>query len=201
MQQNRSERTRREIMNAAVAMFCQSGYDAASVAEICERAGVSKGAFYHHFPSKQSLFLAILEDWLVGIDAQLAQARQADEPVPHSIRRMADTIGAVFQVASGQLPMFMEFMLQASRDPVVWQATIAPYRRYQQRFTDLIAEGQREGSLRSAIQPQTAAWVLISLAVGILLQGVVDPQAADWHHITRQGIDMLLANMQEEQNK
>ncbi len=196
MQQNRSERTRREIMNAAVAMFCQSGYDAASVAEICERAGVSKGAFYHHFPSKQSLFLAILEDWLVGIDAQLAQARQADEPVPHSIRRMADTIGAVFQVASGQLPMFMEFMVQASRDQTVWDATIAPYQTYQSQFAQMLADGKREGSIREELDVQSAAWVLIAFSVGVLLQGVVLPETADWKIIAQTGMRMLMDSMQ-----
>jgi len=198
MQYNRSERTRREIMNAAVALFCQSGYDAASVSHICERAGVSKGAFYHHFPSKQTLFLAILEDWLGGIDDQLVHARAANEPVTDSLTRMAETIGVVFQVASGQLPMFMEFMVQASRDAAVWDAAIAPYRRYQQRFADLIAEGQREGSVRADLEPHIIAWVLISLAVGILLQGVVDPHAADWQQVTRQGIQMLLQGIQKE---
>ena len=185
-------------MTAAVALFCQSGYEAASVAQICEQAGVSKGAFYHHFPSKQTLFLSILDEWLEGIDIQLANAREAEEPVTQSLRRMADTIGSVFQVASGQLPMFMEFMVQASRDAAVWEAAIAPYHRYQQRFADLIAEGQREGSIREHIQPQTAAWVLISLAVGLLLQGVVDPKIADWHLVTRYGVDMLLDSMEKE---
>ena len=185
-------------MNAAVALFCQSGYDAASVSHICERAGVSKGAFYHHFPSKQTLFLAILEDWLGGIDDQLVHARAANEPVTNSLTRMAETIGVVFQVASGQLPMFMEFMVQASRDAAVWDAAIAPYRRYQQRFAELIAEGQREGSVRADMEPHIIAWVLISLAVGILLQGVVDPHAADWQQVTRQGIQMLLQGIQKE---
>jgi AcrR family transcriptional regulator len=68
--QARSEKTHKEIMKSAVAEFSRSGYDAASVADICREAGVSKGAFYHHFPSKQKLFLAIMQDWLKGIDKQ-----------------------------------------------------------------------------------------------------------------------------------
>jgi len=88
--------------------------------------------------------------------------------------------------------------VQASRDAAVWDAAIAPYRRYQQRFADLIAEGQREGSVRADLEPHIIAWVLISLAVGILLQGVVDPHAADWQQVTRQGIQMLLQGIQKE---
>ena len=69
--QPRSEKTRAAIMIASAALFSQAGYDATSVAQICEQAGVSKGAFYHHFPSKQDLFLSILDEWLHDLDARL----------------------------------------------------------------------------------------------------------------------------------
>ena len=196
--QPRSEKTRAAIITASAALFSQAGYEAASVAQICEQAGVSKGAFYHHFPSKQDLFLAILEDWLSGLDSRLENARAGDESVPQSLLRMAGTMGEVFRVASGQLPMFMEFMVRASRDQAVWNAAIAPYRRYQRRFAGLISAGQREGSIRADVDPQTAAWALISLAVGILLQGVVDPAAADWQTVTLNTVEMIINSMKQE---
>ena len=68
MTQQRSEETRANILDAAVRRFAISGYDAASVDEICAEAGVSKGAFYHHFPTKQTVFLALLEGWLKTIE-------------------------------------------------------------------------------------------------------------------------------------
>ncbi len=64
--QQRGEATRARILEAALDQFAAHGYEAASVDEICARAGVSKGAFYHHFESKQALFLALLNDWLKG---------------------------------------------------------------------------------------------------------------------------------------
>jgi AcrR family transcriptional regulator len=197
--QPRSEKTRAAIMTASAALFSQAGYDATSVAQICEQAGVSKGAFYHHFPSKQDVFLAILDEWLHDLDARLENARVKDETVPQSLLRMAETIGGVFRVAGGQLPMFMEFMVQASRDLAVWNAAIAPYRRYQQKFAELLAEGQREGSIRPDVNVQTAARVLISFAVGILLQGVVDPEAADWQAVTASGVQTFLKSIRQEQ--
>ena len=60
--QQRSIETRRRIMSAAVALFAAQGYNASGVAEICRAAGASKGAFYHHFSSKQALFVAVLEE-------------------------------------------------------------------------------------------------------------------------------------------
>ena len=58
--QQRSEETRTHILKAALDLFSKNGYDATSVANICQAAGVSKGAFYHHFASKHSVFQALL---------------------------------------------------------------------------------------------------------------------------------------------
>jgi len=196
MTQQRSENTRDQIITAAIDLFCRSGYDATGVAEICERAGVSKGAFYHHFPSKKNLFLAIMHQWLDGIDAQLAAFREPGKPVPQTMQEMANAIGSIFTVASGQLPMFLEFMVQASRNAVVWDATIAPYQTYQQQFARLLAEGQQEGSVRPDLDVRSAAWVLIAFAVGVLLQGVVMPVATDWNQVTQTGMRMLTESMQ-----
>ena len=186
-------------MNAAVEEFCRSGYDAASVSDICREAGVSKGAFYHHFPSKQALFLAIMRDWLQGIDTQLFANRTQGKNVSQAIQDMGSTLGVIFHVANGQLPMFMEFMVQASRDKEVWNEVIAPYRQYQQGFSDLINEGKKEGSFRADVEAGEAAWVLISLAVGILLQGVVDPGATDWESVTNKGVQMILDGLKEKE--
>lgn len=183
-------------MKSAVAEFCRSGYDAASVADICREAGVSKGAFYHHFPSKQALFLAIMQDWLRGIDKRLFSKRTPEKTVPQTIQDMGSTLGIIFKAASGQLPMFMEFMIQASRDKEVWSAVIAPYREYQQVFADMINEGKEEGSFREDAEAEEIAWVLMSMAVGILLQGIVDPGAANWESVTKKGVQMILDGLQ-----
>jgi AcrR family transcriptional regulator len=197
--QTRSKKTRSQIMNAAIEEFCRSGYDAASVSDICVEAGVSKGAFYHHFSSKQELFLVIMQDWLQRIDTQLFVNRMPEKNVPQAILDMGSTLGVIFQAASGQLPMFMEFMVQASRDKDVWNAVIAPYRQFQQGFSDLINEGKKEGSFSSDVDVEEAAWVLISLAVGILLQGVVDPGAADWESVTNKGVQMILDGLRRRE--
>jgi AcrR family transcriptional regulator len=197
--QTRSKETRSHIMDAAIGELCRSGYDATSVSDICREAGVSKGAFYHHFPSKQALFLAIMRDWLRGIDTQLFANRTQGKNVPQSIQDMGSTLGVIFQAASGRLPMFMEFMVQASRDKEVWNAVIAPYRQYQQGFSNLISEGKKEGSFRADVDAEGTAWVLISLAVGILLQGIVDPGAANWEKVTNKGVRMILDGLRRRE--
>ena len=190
--QIRSELTQKQIKAAAIEIFSHSGYDAASVADICAKAGVSKGAFYHHFPSKQSLFLEIMQDWLSGIDQMLFTNGEIYESVPQRIRNMGNLMGVIFRAAKGQLPMFMEFMVQASRDQTVWEAVIAPYRTYQQNFTAMIEKGKKEGTIAPQADADDAARALMSLAIGILLQGVVDPDVADWKKATISGVELIL---------
>ncbi len=193
MPQQRSEESRAHLLDAAVRRFAISGYNAASVDEICAEAGVSKGAFYHHFPSKQAVFLALLDGWLKTIDAGLESMRQAT--VPETFVEMTRLLPAIFAAADERLPMFLEFWLQASRDETIWEATIAPYRHYQEYFARLVADGVAEGSLKPDTDPQAAAQVILSLAVGLFLQGVLDPQGADWQKVAEQSIEIILNGM------
>lgn len=177
--QQRSEETRLRLLEAATSLFSQQGYDATGVAEICARAGVSKGAFYHHFESKQALFLALLDEWLVRLDAAFASVRQEAQNVPQAVVRMADMAGGVLASSGVQLSILLEFWMQAYRDPKVWQATASPYHRYHHYFAALVEEGVRQGSLRP-VDPRLAGRTLVSLALGMLLQAVFDPDVTDW---------------------
>ena len=188
--QQRSEETHAHILEAANRLFSQGGYDATSVAQICQTAGVSKGAFYHHFPTKQAIFLELMDSWLAGLDAGFHLTRQETSSVPQAIIQMADLVGGVFQSTDVQLSIFLEFWTQANHDPTVWQAAIAPYRRYQQFFARFIQEGIAEGSLQP-VDPNLAARALVSMAIGLLMQALFDPQGADWQQETRQSIELL----------
>jgi AcrR family transcriptional regulator len=194
MPQQRSEETRMRILNAATRRFSSAGYNAASVDDICAEAGVSKGAFYHHFPTKQALFLSLLEEWLAVLDTQLTPLLDSAQPVPQGLVQAAGVTGLVFHSASGQLPMFLEFWRAASHDPVVWQATIGPFRRYQELFAGIVRKGIAEGSLRP-VDPETAARVIMAQAIGLILQGVIDPQGAAWGEVTQKGIQMLMEGL------
>jgi TetR/AcrR family transcriptional repressor of nem operon len=72
----RSVRTgsRQRLLDAAISLVREKGYAATSVDQVCERAGVTKGAFFHHFKSKDALAIAAASCWSEGSNAVFASA-------------------------------------------------------------------------------------------------------------------------------
>jgi AcrR family transcriptional regulator len=192
--QQRSRETRFRILTAAQALFARDGYDATGVADICELAGVSKGAFFHHFPTKHAIFMAMLDEWLKGIDTQLEAALKSAGNVAEGLVKISGMVQGVFTEADQRLPLFLEFWTKASRDPEVWENTIAPYRRYQALFTEFMRRGIEEGSIK-AIDPEMSARLVLAMALGLVFQGILDREQTDWSQIAQEAMQIMAAGL------
>ncbi|MCZ8373946.1 MAG: TetR/AcrR family transcriptional regulator [Beijerinckiaceae bacterium] len=80
---SRSVNAREKLLEAAVKLVRSKGFAATSVDDLCGEAGVTKGAFFHHFPSKEALGIAAAEHWSKMTGALFAAApyQQVDEPL------------------------------------------------------------------------------------------------------------------------
>ena len=126
-------------------MFCPLRVRQYGVGEICNTASLSKGALYHHFPSKQAIFIEMFEKWMEGFVGEMERIRDSAPSIPEALLRMVKMTGFIFQTAAGQLPLFIEFLTKASRQPETWKATIAPYKFFRDFFADLSAPWDRRG--------------------------------------------------------
>lgn len=192
---SRGEETRSEILHIALELFSKNGYDATSVAEICKKAKVSKGAFYHHFPSKQDLFLALMAGWLGELDGMLQAATESAGDIPHALENMAGTSNRIFKDLEGGFPILLEFWTQAKRQPEIWQKAVEPYRNYLSYFAEMVRDGKSQGAFTEDLDPELSARLLMGIAMGLLLQASFDPDGADWQEVTRSGIKLLLNGM------
>jgi AcrR family transcriptional regulator len=190
--QQRSEETQARILEAAVKQFSVSGFNKASVDDICEQAGISKGAFYHHFKTKQDVFLALLDGWLQTFDQAIDASK--NQTVPETFQQLTEYFPYIFESAGDNLPMFLEFWLQASRDETIWDASIAPYRRYHKYFVSLIKKGITEGSFAD-VDPDLAGRLIISAAMGLLLQSLLDPEGANWTKVARETVQVMVKSL------
>ncbi|MEU7650226.1 ScbR family autoregulator-binding transcription factor [Streptomyces huasconensis] len=119
--QERAVRTRQKILTAAAEVFDQVGYDAARISEILKRSGVTKGALYFHFTSKEELAQAVLANQMTalpqvpeqdlimqeGLDASLLLAHllYLHEPVVRGSVRLTVEQGAPQSVLDRRVPM------------------------------------------------------------------------------------------------
>ncbi|MCD6286441.1 MAG: TetR/AcrR family transcriptional regulator [Anaerolineae bacterium] len=196
--QQRSEATRARILAAAAEAFAERGYDATGVAEICERAGVSKGAFYYHYQTKQALFLTLIDVWLQELNRALEQTDSDNSTVPDRVLAMSGKFQDILTSRTPQLALIMEFWTQASRDEGMRQAVLSHYRAFQQFFVDLIELGVAEGTL-SPIDPAAGGQVFLSLTSGLFFQGLLDPTGADWGKVAERSTRIVLDSMRRRE--
>ncbi len=193
-QEERAQETRGNILAAAGESFGKRGYDTTSVDDICRAAGVSKGAFYYHFPSKGSVFIALLNTWLSNLDDQLAAARTRGGSVPQQIAAMAAGVDEIYRIAGASWNILLEFWAKSKTDPEVARSTAEMLRRYQEFFQQVLERGEAEGSLHTGDVP-TATTLFLSVVLGLLLQGILDPGGKDWGAMMQHTLAMLMESM------
>jgi len=195
--QERSQKTRSLIQKAALKLFAKNGFDATGVAEVCKAAGVSKGSFYHHYGAKQDVFIDLLETWVAELEAELRQTMESSRNVPEAIAAIAGKTKKIFKDSDGTFHIFLEFWSQASHDPVVWKKTVAPYARFLALFEGVVQRGIDEGSLKP-VNAKFVSRVLISLALGIIAQGLFMPKGEPWEVLARESIDYFIKGIVKE---
>lgn len=193
--QKRSLETQERILTAANTLFSSNGYEKTGVSQICQAAGVSKGAFYHHFPSKHNIFMTLLQQWLEKLDKIFLAIETTSEDVPAAIHAMAASTDMILTESQGQLSLFLEFWEKSIRDEKVWEETKEPFLKYFRYFSLLIKKGIDQGTI-APVDPASAARALIGLATGTILQGMLYPQDANWNEEMQKGIDIFLKGLQ-----
>ncbi|MFD8098346.1 TetR/AcrR family transcriptional regulator [Nocardia fluminea] len=168
-------RTRAALLTAAEEVFADKGFAEATLDDIADRAGFSRGAVYANFANKTELFLALLDDWLqLEVDSRLrlndpshTPQQDIDALAGHGGNRFAD---------SKRFLLLIEFRLYALRHPEVAQRL----RDYDRASTDWFAAVIEEVAAASEI-PLPApvhqiALLVLALEHGIATLAHTDPE-------------------------
>jgi len=89
-----AEDTRRRILDATTELFHERGYASTSIRHITERLGMTKGALYYHFSSKEELLLAIVAPLLEALTTFVGALREAGTVGPEQVRELVDILDA-----------------------------------------------------------------------------------------------------------
>jgi AcrR family transcriptional regulator len=140
---------RDRILRTAALLFAEKGFEATSVREIVESAGVTKGALYHYFDSKDDLLSEIYTRMLRMQTERMEQIADSDRPLRERVHAiMADVVLTSVQNLADATIFFQSMHLLTPEK----QAQVrAERRRYHHRFRGLIEEGQRNGEFREDV--------------------------------------------------
>jgi AcrR family transcriptional regulator len=130
-------------MAAATRLFAEQGYDRTSVQEIVETAGVTKGALYHYFGSKDDLLHEIYGRLLRLQQQRLDTFADSRDPIEQRVRAAAADVVVTTIENLDDAMIFLRSMHQLS--PEKQKQVRAERRRYHERFRALIEEGQKDG--------------------------------------------------------
>ncbi|MCG5212737.1 TetR/AcrR family transcriptional regulator [Streptosporangium sp. KLBMP 9127] len=143
------EPVRRRLLGEATRLFAERGFESTSVQEIVAAAGVTKGAMYHYFDSKDDLLKEIYGRVLRMQMERLA--RFADGPGTVTTRLHAAAADVVRTTVENLDDSKIFFRSMHQLAPDTYKAVRADRRRYHERFRDLVAEGQKEGVFRADV--------------------------------------------------
>lgn len=163
--QVRSEVTRRKILDAAVDVFGDVGYASAGWGTIIERTGMTKGALYHHFDSKEALASAIIEE---GSDALLGAFRNVCGSAPPALENMIHGTFAVAHLLNAD---------KTARAAEQLTAVLAGFNSAAAQFFgacagEMAGQARRaiaEGDLRDDVDPELVGESIVGATFGMRL--------------------------------
>lgn len=185
-----------KITESAMYLFSTNGYDATSVHEICQHAGVSKGAFYYYFESKQRLFSTLVENWTVEIGEMLAEIREEKADLKSEIIAMAGKAEMVFKAAPAGFPILIEYWRNTREDPNLWAQSVKPFNYYLNFFRDTVEKGKQDGSINPAIDTEDIAKLLLSVSLGYAFQAVFSSGEECWSGISQRGFKLIFEGLE-----
>lgn len=173
-QAERRTRTAQRLLDAAAEVFTRVGFHAATLDDIAEAAGYTKGAVYSNFAGKDGLFLALLDRHL---DGQVAQVERLATTVSRVELRTRLAGASSQQMASGGSfgVLMLEFWLYAARHDEAMAALAARYRQMRDRLATMIAERDAGSDATASKSPDDAATLVLALDAGLFLQQLIDP--------------------------
>ncbi|MFL6163068.1 MAG: TetR/AcrR family transcriptional regulator [Jatrophihabitantaceae bacterium] len=153
--------TRSRIVAAAVALFAEQGYDATSVNQVVARAGVAKGALYHHFQSKDDLlyevYRELVERQLAGLSAILARRLPPADTLRAIVHDMVQTTAA----RSAEATVFFREGYRLS--DANQQRVRAARRQIHDAVTELVRTAQRAGEFAAVASPEMVTFTVFGV--------------------------------------
>jgi AcrR family transcriptional regulator len=177
----RKRRTRADLLETARRVFEERGFHDASLEEIAEAAGYSKGAIYSNFAGKDELFLAVLGQHIDRRARAVVDVALDGADFAASVRAVARSGVEFGEREPAWTPLLVEFWTHVSQRPRLREQVLALYERQLDAFTDVIEELARRHGKSFRIAPRDVVRGTAALGRGLALERLVAPERSLAH--------------------
>lgn len=179
--QRYKQEVRDKILDAAETLFSKKGYYDTSMDEIVGESGLSKGALYHYFPSKEELFVALQDRQLETSLSELRSTFVAGESARTKLEKIVDIAFTTMIGTSKQACRInLEFDVAAPRIKPVQSRRDGRFKATRDFLAGVMREGVDKGEFRRDVDPDSAAMVLLATADGLSLDWATTDLDFDW---------------------
>ena len=144
------------LLDVAVAVFNERGYEATSMDELAVRLGVTKSAIYHHVPSKVELLRRALDR---ALDALFAVTGEPAATTGTAIDRLEHVVRGSVRVLAADLPS-VTLLLRVRGNSDVERAALQRRREFDRVVTDLVRAAAADGDVRPDLDPAVTSRLL-----------------------------------------
>jgi len=196
-----SDSRKQQILAAATAVFARKGFDKASMNDIMQESGLSKGGLYWHFKSKDDIITAVVDQFFTSEFSSLAPLLNAPIPVSEKFAQLArlSMENMLRQLGSYQ-KIWLELYALAGRTGVFRERMRLYMNQYIDLLTGLIQAGIETGEFR----PMDAAQMAVAASAqfeGLLLFWALYPDRLDLPTMTETALDLLLHSFRNLEKK
>jgi AcrR family transcriptional regulator len=171
--------TRRRLLEAAGEVFAKRGYDRASLDDVADAAGLTKGAVYSSFASKDNLFYALMRERIGERLALVAEAVERQRTVGDITRDAGSGLAQLMSSQSDWHLLFIEFWARAVRDPGLRDEFARERRSARKLITQFLEERAVEADVNLPAPAEQLAVAVLALSNGIAIEHLADPDTVD----------------------
>ena len=191
--QMRKAETRARLLDAARSVFSAHGYELASVVQIANEAGISKGALYVHFESKEALFRELLLDHVQRRSAATAATLGPDVPLREGVIRIVEGAWAIPDEGGPCSSLSTEFFALAGRNDWGREAMASIFDHCSSALVRFLDRAKARGEVRDDLNSFTAARMMLALHDGLVLQWQSQPEEVDPSEFLAPMAEMILS--------
>lgn len=176
----------KRIIDGAAQVFAERGYRLTTIDQIGQALGLSKGAIYIYFKSKEELFVAVLQAIYERRFALLSTAYQADDPLPVKFEKILDRLGGLMGHDDDVfIRLSLEGFLESEHIPSLQAIKTASYQRFYALLYGLLQEGQRSGEINPDLNLASVVTVLMAVSDGLMLHSLVQGRGIEPERVRR----------------